>query len=150
MKGTIMKHRIIFSIPVIVGALLWSTSFALTAQGQQPKRKLVADTGVVTLGPNQMLRLAGDWNGDGVTSVQFRQVAYMPAGCNDGVCKHTVVSQSTSAPVTLMSGEAASIDIDNYSWGIRAMVLSDNPNMRVNVMIVDKTTGNIIAILVGG
>jgi len=73
----------------------------------------------------------------------------MQAGCSGGACKETVVSQSTSAPVTLMPGEAASIDIANYSWGIRAIVLSDNPNVQVNAMIVDKTTNNIICVLVG-
>src|SRR6266480_1099647 len=135
-----MKSKLTLTLMLTLSMVVSLVSFT-TVQGQT-RRRPVADTGVITLGSNQMLRVVGDWNGDGFASVQFRQVAYEPAGCNAGVCKHTVVSQSTSAPVMLMSGEAASIDIDSYSFGIRAIVLSDNPNVRVNAMVVEKTTGN--------
>jgi len=142
-----MKRQMIISLVLTASLLLTLMGFT-TAQGQ-PGRKPVVDTGVITLGPNQLLRLtvaAGDVNGDG-SAVQFRQFGYMQAACNGGVCKHTVVSQSTSAPVTLMPGEAASIDILSNSFGVRAMVLSNNQNVRVNAMIVDATTGNIIGVL---
>jgi hypothetical protein len=141
-----MKRKMTLTLALTTSMLLSLVSFT-TAQGQT-RRRPIADTGEITLGSTEMLRLtvaAGDVNGDG-SAVQFRQVAYMPASCNAGVCKHTVMSQSTSAPVTLMPGEAASIDISN-SFGVRAIVLSDNPNVRVNAMIVDMTTGNIIAVL---
>jgi len=144
-----MKRRIMLSLTLALGVLLSLLSFPGTAQGQT-KRKPIADTGIVSLGPDDVLRLtvaAGDVNGDG-SEVQFRQVAYTPPSCNAGVCKHTVVSQSTSAQVTLMAGEAASINIDSYSWGVRAIVLSDNPSDRVTAMIVNNTTGNIIAVLI--
>lgn len=144
-----MKRKMTNSIAIALTVLLSVMTFVPTAQGQT-RRRPIADTGVITLGPNQVLRVVGDWNGDAVATLQFRQVAYVPAGCNGGVCKHTIVSQSTSAPVTLMPNEAASIDIESHSWGVRAIVLSDNPNVRVNAMIVDMTTGNIIAVLVGG
>ena len=143
-----MKRKITLTLTLMTSMLLSLVSFT-TAQGQTG-RKPISDTGVITLGPNQLLRLtvaAGDVNGDAI-AVQFRQAAYTPAGCNDGVCKHTVVSQSTSAPVKLMPGEAASIDILSNSFGVRAMVLSNSQNVRVNAMIVDATTGNIICILV--
>jgi hypothetical protein len=143
-----MKRKTTLSLALTTSMLLALVGFT-TAQGQTG-RKPVADTGLITLGPNQLLRLtvaAGDVNGDG-SAVQFRQVGYMAAGCNGGVCKHTVVSQSTSAPVTLMPGEAASIDILSNSFGVRAMVLSNNQNVRVDAMIVDTTTGNIICVLV--
>jgi hypothetical protein len=142
-----MKRRMTLILALTASLLLTLVVFSI-AQGQTG-RKPVADTGVIPLGPNQLLRLtvaAGDVNGDG-SVVQFRQVGYMQASCNGGVCKHTVVSQSTSAPVTLMLGEAASIDILSNSFGVRAMVLSNNQNVRVNAMIVDATTGNIIGVL---
>ena len=141
-----MKRKITLTLILMTSMLLSLASFT-TAQGQTG-RKPVADTGVITLGPNQLLRLtvaAGDVNGDGC-AVQFRQVAYMPTSCNGGVCKHTVVSQSTSAPVTLMPGEAAVVDFNNDGFPIRAMVLSDHPNVKVNAMVVDMTTGNIICV----
>ena len=147
-----MKRKMTFSLTLTLSLLLSLIGFAETVQGQQ-RLKPVDDTGVITLGTNEMLRLtvaAGDVNGDGC-AVQFRQVAYMPTSCNGGVCKHTVVSQSTSAPVTLMPGEAAVVDFngDGFPDGFRAMVLSDHPNVKVNAMVVDMTTGNIICVLVG-
>jgi hypothetical protein len=145
-----MTSRRTLTLVLMTSMLLSLISFT-TAQGQT-RRIPIADTGVVSLGPDEVLRLtvaAGDVNGDG-DAVQFRQVAYTPPSCNAGVCKHTVVSQSTSAPVTLMAREAASINIDSYSWGVRAIVLSDNPNVRVTAMIIDKTTGNIIGMLIDG
>jgi len=44
---------------------------------------------------------------------------------------------------------AALIDIESDGFGVRAIVLSDNPKVHVSAMIVDKTTGNIIAVLIG-
>ena len=126
------------------------------APGQTPgnvnMRKIVIDTGAVRLGLNQALRVTGDWNGDGRDVVQFRQMTYMPDGCGSGVCKYTIASQSASAPVTLAPGEAASIDIfsSDEFFTVRAIVLSEHPNLHVNAMIVDMTTGKIICVLVGG
>ena len=41
------------------------------------------------------------------------------------------------------------MDITN-SVPVREMILSNNQNVRVNAMIVDMTTGNIIAVLIAG
>ena len=146
-----MKRKMTSSIALALTVLLSVMTFVPTAQGQQ-RLKPVADTGVVPLGPNQILRLtvaAGDVNGDGI-EVRFGKAAYMPLGCNnDGVCKHGLSSQSLSAPVMLNPGEAASIDITN-SGPVRGMILSNNQNVRVNAMIVDMTTGKIIAVLIAG
>jgi hypothetical protein len=152
-----MKLKITTSIAIVLTVLLSVMTFAPAARGQTPgedvnMRKIVIDTGVVRLGLNQALRVTGDWNGDGKDVVQFRQMTYMPDGCSGGVCKYTIASQSASAPVTLASNEAASIDIvssDEY-FAVRAIVLSEHPNLHVNAMIVDTTTGNIICVLVGG
>src|SRR5204862_7459876 len=98
-----MKRKMTFSLTLTLSLLLSLIGFAETVQGQQ-RLKPVDDTGLITLGTNEMLRLTvatGDVNGDAIT-VQFRQATYTPAGCNAGVCKHTIVSQSTSATVTLM------------------------------------------------
>jgi hypothetical protein len=144
-----MKHRIILPIALTLIPLISLVGFAPTAQAQQ-KFKPVADTGEVTLGANQILRLtvvAGDVNGDGF-AVRFGKVSYMPLGCNaDGVCKQSVASQSLSAPVMLNPGEAASMDLtfNGQTTGIRAIILSNSPNVRVSAMIIDATTGNIIA-----
>jgi hypothetical protein len=144
-----MKRRMTLTLMLTTSLLLSLVSFT-AAQGPQ-RLKPVDDTGVITLGTNDMLRLTvavGDVNGDGC-AVQFRQAAYVQGGVNNGVYKLMLTSQSTSPRITLMPGEAASIDIDSYSWGVRAMVFSDNPNVKVNAMIIDKTTGNIIGVLMG-
>src|ERR671932_1719436 len=137
------------SLMLGVSMLLSLVGFTATAQGRT-RRTPIADTGVVTLGPNQILRVTADWDGDGAASVQFRQATYMPTGCSGGVCKHIVASPEYFSAVTLMPGEAASIDILSNSFGVRAVVSSDNPNVRVNAVIVDATTGNIIAVLIDG
>ena len=57
-----------------------------------------------------------------------------------------------AGPATAASGEAASTDIlsSNEYFAVRAIVLSEHPNLHVNVVIVDMTTGKIIGMLVGG
>jgi hypothetical protein len=145
-KRNDMKRKVRNSIAI---ALMTVMMCVLTAQAQQPKRKPIADTGVVTLGPNQILRVVGDWNGDGVATIQFRQIKYMPTGCSGGVCQQIVASDEYFSRVTLMPGEAASVDIMSNGSGVRAIVFSDKPNLHVNAMIVDTSTGNIIGVLVG-
>src|SRR5258705_13378343 len=119
-----MKDKATTLIAVVLSMLLSLVSFSSPAQSQTRSR-VIADTGVVTLAPNQVLRVTGDWNGDGPNAIQFRQLGYTAAGCDGSVCKHTVTSQTTSGPVTLMPGEAASIHIASYGFGVSALVLTD-------------------------
>jgi len=137
-----MNRKLRNSVAIVLTVMI----FILTVQAQQPKRKPIADTGVVTLGPNQILRVVGDWNGDGGGTIQFRQIKYMPNGCSGGVCKQIVASDEYFSRVTLMPGEAASFDLAASTYG-RGMVFSDNPNVHVSAMIIDMTTGNIIGVL---
>ena len=142
-----MKHTITLSVALPLLLLISLVSVAPTAQAQQAF-KLVADTGVLTLRPNQILRVTalrtGDVNNDDRVSLRFGQAAYMALGCNgDGVCKHGLASQSLAAPVMLNPGEAASIDIPNSNAAVRGIVLSTN-NVKVNVLIIDSATGNLI------
>jgi hypothetical protein len=150
-EKTNMKRKMTLSLMLALSMLLSLVGFATTAQGQQPKRRPILDTGLVTLGFNQVLRVsvaAGDVNGDGSASIAFREITYMPVGCDAGVCKHTIASQNTTSPVELMLGEASCIDGTSNTMMLRIVVLSNNPSVRVNAVIVDLTTGNIIAILV--
>ena len=146
----IMNHRIALAMALTLGALLWLTHFASTTQGQQsPQARIpVADTGIVTLSSNQMLRLTvtGDWNGDGdvsPTTLFFRRLEYAQTGHQDGVSKTAVVSNSTSDPITLAPGEDASFDIPNTAFGVRGMVLSNRPEARVTALIINRTTGEV-------
>ena len=142
-----MKPRIILPIALTLALLISFVSFAPTAQAQRTL-KPVADTGVITLGPNQILRItrAGTQN-EGAFGVQFGRASYMPLGCNgDGVCKYDVASQSLAAPVMVNPGQAASIEITNSNTAVRGIVLSNNPDARITALIINTSTGEVIVV----
>jgi len=140
-----MEHRI--GMRLVFTALLLSICLAATAYGQ--RKSFVFDTGMVTLGPNQILRISGDGvDQDDVITLRFRRIQYSQGPCSGGVCKHSISSQITSPPITLTQGETATIDIPNNSFGVRGAVLSNSPDIRVTAQIIDQTTGAIVAIWV--
>lgn len=140
-----MEHRI--GMRLVFSALVLSLCLAATSYGQ--RKMFVVDTGMVTLGPNQILRISGDGvDQDDAIQVRFRRIQYSQGPCNGGVCKHSISFQITSPPTTLTQGETATIDIPNNAFGVRAAVLSNSPEIRVTAQIIDQTTGAIVAIWV--
>jgi len=140
-----MKRRILLSIVLVVSLVsvsLMSSDSRVEAQNQL---RVVADTGVITLGPNQALRVtvaAGDVNGDDPLRVRFRQMKYTQGVCSGGICKHSVESQTTSAPVTLAPNESAVVNAANYVvW--RIVVFGSNRNLRATGAIVNVNTGEV-------
>jgi hypothetical protein len=147
-----MKRQITLSIVLALGVILSLARFAPTTQGQPPQQPKipVADTGIVTLSPNQMLRLtvAGDWDGDGDLSsaeIFFRRLEYTQVGSSDGASKTALASQTTSDFITLAPGENASFDLPNAAFGVRGVVLSNRPDVRVTAQIINRTTGEVQA-----
>lgn len=147
-----MKRKLTLSIALILSiTFLLLTGSDSTAQSQN-QLKPVADTGVITLGPNQELRVtvaAGDVNGDDNIRVRFRKLEYMQTNCSNGVCKYAVSSQATSDPITLAPGEAASrkwYEVDLTAF--RGMVLSSSRNVRVTGIVFDTSTQRVVAIWV--
>jgi len=145
-----MKRQIALSIALILSALLSLANFAPTTKGQQPQQSKipVADTGIITLSPNQMLRLTvtGDWDGDGDLSAAelfFRRLEYTQVASKDGVSKTVLTSQTTSGSITLAPGEDASFDIPNTAFGVRGVVVSNRPDVRVTAQIINRTTGDV-------
>ena len=144
-----MTLSIALALSVVALSLV---SYDSTARAQQ-RRMFRVDTGMVTLGPNQVLRLAvsGDFNDDNPISVRFRRTGYVEA---DNVYK--IAAQNVTDPVRLMPNEAASIDITRsflggvYADGVRGVVETNHPGARVTAQIIDATTGQtkIIAILI--
>lgn len=66
--------------------------------------------------------------------------------CSGGVCKHPIASQTTSNPITLISGAAASFISagDTGTYGVRGVILSIGRNAQVTAMIVVITlTGEV-------
>jgi hypothetical protein len=134
-----MKNMVRLSIALVFSIALLSMT-AMAQGGLKP----VADTGVITLGPNQVLRItvaAGDVTGDGNIRVRFRQMAYIE---QDNI--YRVASTSTSTTIALTSGEATSVDISNLGSGVRGVVLSNNPRVKVVGIVFDTSTQRIVSI----
>src|SRR5688572_23336939 len=71
----------------------------------------LGDTGILPIGPNQILRISGDGVDQDDVVVRIRRINYSQTGCAPGnICKHSILSQTLSAPITLAPGEAVSLD----------------------------------------
>lgn len=144
-----MKRRITLSIALVLSIVLVSLmSSDSTANAARPQR-FVADTGMIPLGPNQLLRVTVVPVADGpIHSVIFTFTTnhFGPQGtCNGGVCKHFISSQTTSDPITLAPGEAASVDIaSGQTAQVRLHFGSVLPNVQMNALIIDTTTGAVV------
>lgn len=143
-----MKHRIVLSIALAVSVVLVSMTSSDSAATAERPRRFRADTGLVTLGPNQVLRvtagtLSFDPNMDPLT-VRLSGIQYVQGNCNGGVCKH---ASANSNPVVvsldLMPGEAASMDITPMpnSSGVRGVIWSNRRNVVVTATIINTVTG---------
>ena len=149
-----MKGRIALSIALTLSVVLVSlASSDSTALAQQGRRN-VADTGIVSLGPNQELRLTltGDSNADGSVDgadfLVFKRMEYGQESCSsDGVCKLVVTSQTTSNPIKLSPGEAVTFTcIPGSVFGVRVVVES-NRRKRALGIVFDTSTQRVVAIM---
>ena len=133
-----MRHRITLSIALVMSLVLVSPTSPDSA-AQQQRRPFVWDTGVVTLGPNQVLRLTATGDGQvlGNLLLRFRRTGYVAQG---NIYK--VASQATTDPIRLSPSEAVSMDFnrDNVD-AVRGVVLSDRRNLRVTAAIINTSTG---------
>ena len=145
-----MKYQSRVSIVLALSLFISMLSFPLTAQGQPPIR-LRGDTGVITPGIGQVMRITvNGLGGADAIRVRFAWMKYMPAGCNnDGVCRHTVESQGETAPVLLEAGEAASFDVQGTGAGVRVLIQVITANnavrARATLQLIDGTTGKVIS-----
>ena len=135
-----MKRSIALAVALAVSLILLSLASSDSVSQAQQRRLFRWDTGVVSLGPNQVLRLVGDWDGDGDTSIGFREIKYGQGACNGTVCKLIILSTATSGPHTVASGEAISLNLVATTYG-RGIVTSNRQNVRVTASIINTTTG---------
>lgn len=133
-----MHRQIRLSIALTLSISFLLVSLPATAQGQQ-RQKFKADTGVITPGVGQVLRitvLAGAGN-DAIT-FKFAWMKYMIAGCNpDSVCRHIVASQGTTAPVTINGDDVASFDVQGTGNGVRVVVLTNSRDVRIIAQLIN-------------
>lgn len=121
-------------------------TLTLVTAGQasaQNRFRPVADSGVITLGPNQILRVsvaAGDVTGDDRIRVRFQQIGYEPCQASPKLC---IVSQTTTNPIMLAANESAIVDAADYVvW--RTIVLSDSRNVKVTGVVFDTSTQRVV------
>ena len=142
-----MKRRITPSIALALSVVLLSlASFDSTAKAAPPLR-FNADSGIIALGPNQVLRIMVATGLDSV-SVRFGQIEYAQDSCDAaGVCKHIISSQTTSNLYTANIGGGLSAEFSPgvAMSGIRCVVSTNSPNVRVKGLIIDTTTGKVDA-----
>lgn len=135
-----MRRRTTLSLALVTSLVLVSlTSSDSTAQAQQPGRTFVWDTGVVTLGHNQVLRLTATGDGQvlGNLLLRFRRTGYVEEGSI-----YKVASQTTTDPLRLSPSEAVSMDFnrDNVD-AVRGAVSSNRRNVRVTAAVINTSTG---------
>jgi len=135
-----MKRSIAWTVALVVGLILLSLVSSDSVTQAQQRRLFQWDTGVVSLGPNQVLRITGDWNGDSDTIVGFREIKYGQGSCSGNVCKLITISTTTSGPHRLVSGEAISLELVATTYG-RGILTSNHRDMRVTASIINTTTG---------
>lgn len=145
-----MKRRMTLSIALVLSIVLVSLMNSdSTANAARPQR-YVADTGMIPLGANQLLRVtvvpvAGGGVPTGTVVFTIDGNTYTPGTCNGGVCKHFISSQTTSDPITLAPGEAVSVDsAPGHTAQFRLRFGSVLPNVQVNALIIDTTTGAVV------
>ena len=134
-----MKRSIASAITLAASMILLVSSDSST-QAQLRGKLFHWDTGVVALGPNQVLRITGDWNGDGDTTVGFREIKYGQGTCNGGVCKLVILSSTTSGPHTVPAGEGISLNLIATTYG-RGIVTSNRRDVQVTASIINTVTG---------
>ncbi|HEX6187012.1 MAG TPA: hypothetical protein VFZ40_02935 [Pyrinomonadaceae bacterium] len=140
-----MVRRITLSIALTLGIVFGSLMSSDSTAQAQPRMRFRADTGVVALGPNQVLRVTvtdSDSDGADFLAVRFRRMQYAQGPCSGGVCKLGSVTDLILDPFGLMAGEAAYIDIPQGGFAaVRGVVQTNRRNVRATATIINTVTG---------
>ena len=144
-----MKTRIPLSIAFVLSIVtLPLMSSDSTAQAQQQRgTRFMADTGMVTLGPNQVLRMtvttSVDPDIDRPTIVGIGEIDYVQTNCTAGTCKHAPVNPNPVFERYDVIVDVISKDIPQKpgSSGVRGIVFSNSRNVRVTAAIINTVTG---------
>lgn len=132
------------SMLLVMGLVIVTGALTHQAAGQN-RPTPIADTGVVTLGPNQILRVsvaAGDVNGDTDVAVRFRQMRYEPCG-NQTAPKLCIAHQTTSPPMVLAANEGGTVDGADYVFW-RTIVMSNRRDVKVTGIVFDTSTQRVV------
>jgi hypothetical protein len=137
-----MKRRIALSIALALGVLLVSLASSDSTARAQKQARFSADTGIVTLGPNQVLRVTAVVDGADFLALRFRRMQYAQGTCAGEVCKLASVTDLILDPVTVMAGQAASMNLTQDGFnGVRIVVQSNRRNVRATATVINTVTG---------
>jgi hypothetical protein len=142
-----MKRRITLSMvfALSVGLIMLASSNA-SAQGQNSLR-YVADSGIVTMGLGQELRVsvgAGDITSDDNIRARFIQIGYNMCQASPKLCE---TSRTSSNVFTLTPGEAASFTfVTEPVYGVRGVVRSNRPDAKVVFIVFDTSTQRVVSL----
>ena len=140
-----MKRRTTILIAIFVSIGLVSLVIMNTPTNAERNRIYRTNSGIISLGPNQSLRITTVNQGDETIRVSFRTLEYSRGNCNDAACKLTIASETISDPVTLAPGEGLSADIQNSGVaGIQTEMLHNKYPENMKHEIVDTSTGNTV------
>ena len=141
-----MKRRISLSIALVLGMILLSLMSSDSSVQAQNSLRSAADSGIITLGPNQELRVtvaAGDVNGDDNIGVRFTQIGYNMCNASPKLCES---SRTTSNAITLTPGEAASFTcVPESVYGVRGVVRSSRPDAKIVFIVFDTSTQRVVS-----
>lgn len=118
-------------------------------QAAQANLRHLADTGLITVGPNQKIRLtaaAADFGG--ALKIRFTVLNYGQGECAGNVCRAAVVSRTETEITNLAPGETAFVNGDPDQpiiVGRSRIVVEGNKPMLVNLQIVDTVTGQVMS-----
>jgi hypothetical protein len=145
-----MKRKITLSIALALGVVLISLTNSDSRVGAHNKTRFSAGTGVVTLGPDQVLRVTVNTReGNDRVNIRLRQTRYAASGTTAGITKLAAAAQETSEVIPLTAGEAVSLDTRRCTFplcgGVFVSVLSDSRDVRVTASIIDTLTGEVVS-----
>ena len=135
-----MKRQFVLALVVTLSVLLSLVSLPSVTHGQQ-RPGFKADLGVVSPGVGQIFRVTvANKAGTETSRIRFASIKYgSPAGnCNnDGVCRHVVIAQSETAPVTLDGADAASFDVQGNGMGTRVIVFASVRDVQITAQLIN-------------
>jgi hypothetical protein len=138
-----MKTKRHLSVALALSVFASMLIFPSATRAQSGPTRFRGDTGVIALAVGQVLRitLSPEAFEDAVV---FRSTRYIPSGCNsDGVCRHTVQSQVTTAPVNVAPNQAASFEVQGNGNGVRVVVRANTRAVVATASIIDIATGEV-------
>jgi len=150
-----MKRKKTLSLVLTLSVLLLLMSSDSVAHGQQRGKRVSFDTGIITLGPDQLLRVAiagdadGDADVDGADFLVLKRMGYI-----EQANIYRLASQVTTDRIRLRQGEAVSIDINQTEFNaVRCVVQgnfngTDAKNARVTVQIINRITNQVDSVLI--